>query len=359
LDTTTRQVTVYPQPEARFTALPSHLYFPDATTNIINETNPGFWTFSWDFDDGQTSTLKDPLLHEYIHWGNYNIRLTAQSANCIDSTTQRVRVFPPMPIPDFEISNDKGCVPLTVGFINRSIWGNTFYWEFDDGSTSTEVHPSYTYTTAGKYQVKLTVTGDGGTAYTYRDVIVHPKPEVKFDAAPRLVMLPNADVNFYNKSKLGARFLWDFGDGAESSNPEPKHRYEQTGVFSISLTVWTEYNCYDSSKLENLIKVLGPRDIRFPNAFTPNTSGPSDGTYKETDTSNDIFHAYSAGVGEFHMEIYNRWGEKLFESDDINIGWDGYYKGELCKADVYVYKAKGKFLDGTPFEKVGDVTLLR
>lgn len=359
LDTTTRQVTVYPQPEARFTALPSHLYFPDATTNIINETNPGYWSFSWDFDDGQTSTLKNPLLHEYITWGNYNIRLTAQSANCIDSTTQRVRVFPPMPIPDFEISNDKGCVPLTVGFINRSIWGNTYFWEFDNGATSNDVHPSFTYTEPGKYQVKLTVTGDGGTAYTYRDVIVHPKPEVVFDAAPRLVMLPNADVNFYNKSKLGSRFLWDFGDGAQSSDPEPKHRYEQTGVFTIALTVWTEYNCYDSSKLDNLIKVLGPRDIRFPNAFTPNTSGPSDGTYKETDTSNDIFHAYSAGVGEFQLKIYNRWGEKVFESDDINIGWDGYYKGELCKADVYVYKAKGKFLDGTPFEKVGDVTLLR
>jgi gliding motility-associated-like protein len=358
-DTANRNVIVFPQPETRFTALPSHLYFPDAITNIINETNVGYWTFRWDFDDGQTSLLRDPGFHEYNTWGNYNIKLVAQSSNCIDSTTQRVRIFPPMPIPDFEVNNDNGCVPLTVSFTDRSTWANTYYWEFDDGGVSTEVNPLHQYTEAGNYQVKLTVTGDGGTAYIYHDVYVRPKPVVEFELSPKLVMLPNADVNFYNKSKLGTRFLWDFGDETQSSDIEPRHRYEKIGIYTVSLSVWTQYNCFDSTIRENIIKVLGPRDIRFPNAFTPSLSGPSDGTYEEADPSNDIFHPYYQDIGEFKMEIYNRWGEKLFETNNIEIGWNGYYKGELCKADVYVYKVKGKFLDGTPFEMVGDVTLLR
>jgi len=100
--------------------------------------------------------------------------------------------------------------------------------------------------------------------------------------------------------------------------------------------------------------------IEFPNAFTPNMAGPSDGHYANlTDQNiNDIFHPKYAGVKEYHLEIYTRWGEKIFECDDVTIGWDGYYKGKLCKQDVYVWKAKGKFWNGREFMKAGDVTLL-
>jgi gliding motility-associated-like protein len=65
------------------------------------------------------------------------------------------------------------------------------------------------------------------------------------------------------------------------------------------------------------------------------------------------------GVVEFNMLIFNRWGELLFESKRIEDGWDGYYRGKLCKQDVYVYKIYVKYLDGETTTRIGDVTLMR
>jgi len=97
----------------------------------------------------------------------------------------------------------------------------------------------------------------------------------------------------------------------------------------------------------------------IPNAFTPNLNGPSDGSYDVTDTQNQIFFPYADYVDEFEMYIFNRWGEQLFVSTDVNIGWDGYFKGRLCAQDVYSYRVKLKYLDGFKVEQLGTVTLFR
>ena len=358
-DTIYHQVTVYPQPVVGFTALPSHLYYPDNRIKLDNETNPGYWDFLWNFDDGQSSSLRDPGTHDYAHWGEFNVNLKAWSSQCADSFSQRVRVFPPLPIADFDMS-ENGCVPLRVTFTDKSTWATSWTWEFDDGATSTEQYPSHIYETAGNYQVKLTVTGDGGTAYSYRDIQVYPKPEVDFVLAPNLVMLPNADVNFYNKTKYGERYLWNFGDTTQSSGTDTKHRYTNVGTYTVSLSAWSAHNCFDSIVHPNVVKVIAEGTFEFPNAFIPNPNGPSGGKYTDPDDKiNEIFHPYWKSIKEFHLEIYDRWGEKLFETDDKYTGWDGYYKGKLCKADVYIWKAKAKFDDGSTKEKAGDVTLIR
>ena len=63
-------------------------------------------------------------------------------------------------------------------------------------------------------------------------------------------------------------------------------------------------------------------------------------------------------VDDYELQIFNRWGEMIFESFDINIGWDGYYKGKLAKQDVYIWKVTGNYANGKPFAKSGDITLL-
>ena len=88
-------------------------------------------------------------------------------------------------------------------------------------------------------------------------------------------------------------------------------------------------------------------------------SGPSSGAYNPDHPDNKVFFPYNEGVAEYHLEIYNRWGELIFVSENIDKGWDGYYKGQLCKQDVYVYKATGKYYNGKTFVKAGDVTLLQ
>lgn len=357
-DTTTRQVTVHPQPDAEFSVLPAYLYYPDATVVIDNQSNAGHWNYSWNFNDGQSSVEEEPKLHEYMRWGLYDVNLKAWSAYCVDSVSHRVRIFPPKPIADFDMT-DNGCVPLTVNFTDHSTWGTFFKWEFDDGGVSTEKNPTHVYQTPGKYMVKQTVFGDGGESFTYRTIEVYPKPKVQFFVSPDRALLPNAEVNTYNTTLLGFKYLWNFGDGDTSNLFEPTHVYKSLGVYDISLTAWTEHQCSDSAIMQNRISVEGTGILNFPNAFRPNENGSNGGKYKYPDIENIVFHPLHAGVVEYKLEIYDRWGELLFESNDVNIGWDGYYKGNLCKSDVYIWKATGRFTNGKRFNKAGDVTLLR
>jgi gliding motility-associated-like protein len=355
---TSRKVTVYPQPQADFEASPVYMYYPNDTVLISNQTNPGKWNYSWDFKDGYVTTVKDPISHPYQHWGSYNIFLNVKSDHCSDTISHRVRVFPPLPIVDFDASAN-GCVPLTVQFTDKSTYATSWLWEFDDGGKSSEQSPNYTFLKAGKYNVKLTIAGDGGKVYTFREVEVYPKPEVTFTLTPGLAMLPDARVKFFNTSKLGVKYRWDFGDTTYSEEKEPIHLYSSLGDHTVKLTAWTDYGCVDSLVLPQAVSVVGKGNIRFPNAFTPNLNTANGGEYTTPDLTNEVFHPWSEGVSEFHMEIYNRWGEKLFETDDISVGWNGYYKGKLCKTDVYIWKAKGKFENSKTFEKAGNVTLLR
>ena len=102
--------------------------------------------------------------------------------------------------------------------------------------------------------------------------------------------------------------------------------------------------------------------IRVPNAFTPNPTGPGSGQVKRNPgfgELNDVFYALIVGAETYELNIFNKWGELLFVSKDQEIGWDGYYKGELCKQDTYVWKVKATFADGETVVKTGDLLLLR
>jgi gliding motility-associated-like protein len=88
--------------------------------------------------------------------------------------------------------------------------------------------------------------------------------------------------------------------------------------------------------------------IYIPNIFSPNNDG-----------NNDILYVRGENVKELTFSIYNRWGEKVFESHDINKGWDGTQNGKKCEAGVYVYRAEITFKDGKTIMKRGDVTLVR
>ena len=100
-------------------------------------------------------------------------------------------------------------------------------------------------------------------------------------------------------------------------------------------------------------------DIQFPNAFTPGNNGPTDGVYDPRSFDNDHFFPIYEGVEDYRLEIFNRWGELLFTTENVKVGWDGYYRGKPAKQDVYVWKAYAKFSDGRETTLKGDVTLLR
>jgi PKD repeat protein len=358
IDSKTDSVFVYAQPEAEFIALPSHQEFPASTVSLDNMTNPGNWNYLWDMGDGSTATLENPQPHTYATWGEYVIDLHVSSAHCVDSISHTIRIFPSMPIADFDTVYP-ACEPHTVQFRNNSLYGDSYLWEFDDGSTSAEFEPLHTFTEFGIYNVKLTVTGDGGIDYAYHQVEVYRNPIVDFRVAPVEVMLPDQEIKLFNLSEHGTTYLWDFGDGNTSTEESPRYLYSELGTYDISLDVWTENGCTDRLVKPAAVTVLGRGLIMFPNAFKPILTGPSGGYYTMGEPEkNDIFHPYWEGVEEYHLLIYSRWGELVFSSDDVNIGWDGYLDGQLASQDVYAWKCSGIFSNGKPFNLIGDVTLL-
>lgn len=263
-------------------------------------------------------------------------------------------------IPDVYV----GCKPLTVNFTDfssssASITG--WNWDFDNGRTSTEQNPTFTFTGAGHYDVTLSIET---TDNCYSDsvsapveITVYTTPIASFIVNATTLYLPNSPLVCTNNSTgAGTNFyFWNFGDGANSTEKNPVHEYETYGSYLVTLVAVNTHDCRDTASI--LINATG--DIIFPNVFTPDPNFSSGGVYDQYDNTNHVFFPVSNGVVEFEMMIFNRWGELIYVTNDINKGWDGYYRGKICQMDVYVYKAKIAFAGGRKAEKIGDVLLLR
>lgn len=359
--TATGQVTVFPSPEALFTVTPTQLQMPEREVSIVNQTAGSNWDYLWEFGDGTTSTEQHPDAHLYPGSGTYQIRLTVTNGQCTSVATQEVFINPMIPQIDYGATPTSGCPPLTVSFTNGTLDATAYLWEFGDGMKSQEQTPTHTYLTPGTYTVKLTATGPGGTSIAETlEIVVHEQPYALFEVIPKVIYIPGEKPVFINHSIGASRYEWDFGDGGSSTDFAPSYQYQAPGVYTISLWVVNNQGCEDTHSIPEAIKVEEGGDISFPNAFTPNPSGPSDGRYAFGDPRNHIFYPFTQkGIVEYQLQIFTRWGELIFESADVEIGWDGYHKGKLAPQGVYIWRARYKTANGKVEIKAGDVTLIR
>ncbi|WP_169924872.1 DUF7948 domain-containing protein [Thermoflavifilum aggregans] len=308
-------------------------------------------SFEWDFGDGsgQIRAGVDTVEHGYGGPGVYRVvlRLVDSSfCNAPDSSVMVLRVASNVRA-GFEVDS-VGCVPYTAVFNNTSDGGLSFEWDFGDGTTSTEANPVHEYGKAGEYVVRL-VANDSTTCNrtdTMVDTIrVYGRPVSMFVVSP---VPPQANVAevFTNQSQGGVRWWWEFGDGSGDTTYNASHIYPKTGVYEACLRVANEWGCEDTScqAVEALINPL----FDVPSAFSPNGDG-----------INDVFRVRGFGIERFEMEIYNRWGQKVYESRDVNQGWDGTYRGKPQPMDAYAYVIHIQFTDGTRVTRTGNVTLLR
>ena len=349
-----------------FVVSPTTQVLPSSTMSITNNTNPGLWTYSWDFGDNLTSS--NPLIatHTYETFGTYLITLTVKSKICTEQTTQTIVIKPIPPVVDFSYSPPTGCVPLHVEFTNQSKYADnkTYQWDFGDGGTSKEINPIHVYTKADKYTVTLSalnVTGQRVSKVKQQIIEAFPQPTAGFDIKPRSINIPGGILYTNNLSFDATAFSWDFGDGGTSSEVKPEYRYQKEGLYTIRLVAYNQYGCIDSTKLESVVRVKKSGQVLVPNAFSPNVGGGSSSGSggSMSDGKNDVFLPLMRGVTDFELLIFNRWGELLFESRNASQGWDGSYNGQLCAQDVYMYKLTAKFEDGETVVRVGDINLIR
>jgi gliding motility-associated-like protein len=277
----------------------------------------------------------------------------------MEEQVQQVEVLAIPPIVDFEADPLKGCVPLTVNFTNRSQFADpaTYQWDFGDAGKSGSINPTHTYYEPGTYTVSLSasnVTGQLVTETKQAIIEVFPRPVSAFEIKPAVVYIPGGILYTNNRSFDASRYEWDFGDGTTSTAFEPQHKYQEEGVYTISLTAFNQFDCPDSSRLINVVKVIKGGQVLIPNAFSPGSASGGSG-----DGKNDVFLPLTRGVTEFELLVFNRWGTLLFQSDDPTIGWDGTYQGKQCQQDVYVYKLTASYDNGERVVRMGDINLIR
>jgi PKD repeat protein len=263
------------------------------------------------------------------------------------------------PLAYFKASTEKGCAPLKISFRSLASENDSCSWHFGNEGMSSARNPVWTFENEGEYKVTLEVRGEGGRSSASVMITVHPRPAARFEMADDETGQDGGYIMFRNYSEGAEKYRWSFGDGTESELFEPRHRYDKPGNYNVRLIAVSPEGCTDTLTSINVAYSTGYH-ITFPNAFTPNLTGPSGGYYsRASDEASRIFHPVHSGVSEYHLTIYSKRGILVFESNDINYGWDGYYKGQLCDPGVYVWKVRGKFINSSEFNKVGDVTLLR
>ncbi|HPP93589.1 MAG TPA: PKD domain-containing protein, partial [Bacteroidales bacterium] len=364
-DTKTLDITVMPVPVPQFTANPLIQNFNPAGNQVTftNQTNPGTWTWLWKFGDGATSTVENPV-HTYTNVGTYIVTLKVSNANCSDSMAHPVTILPQAPVARFD-SIPSGCTPHQIQInntsLNTEVPGTTYFWDFGDGNTSTVKNPTHIYTVAGIYRVTLVVTGPGGQDIKSQIVEAYVSPKAFFDVAPTHVFVNDERVRMFNLSTNADYFVWEFGDGDTSHVKDPYHKYMEEGVYDITLHAYSANGCQDTWTLSPGVTVEPAGVIRFATVFRPNKEGPIERTDLPAggeEVDQFFYPPIREKVLDYKLQIFNRWGTLIFESHDINKPWNGYYKGKLCQQGVYVWYVEGKYANGKPFKKTGDVTLL-
>jgi len=317
-------------------------------------------SFIWDFGDGSPLVVAglSPKTHSYPSPGTYNVRLILNDTaycNNPDTLTIQLRVAANVEalfeLPPF------GCAPYTASFTNTSVGGDSFQWNFGDpasgaDNTSTEINPTHLYAVPGSYTVTMIATDPNTCNVTDTARVtfeVFDKPTANFSYTP-VTPVENTPNIFTNLSSANAtRFKWDFGDGdtlATDSRLNVTHQYNASGTFNACLIAFNAAGCTDTLCMPVTTIIVPGLDV--PNAFTPNSG----------DINNKIF-VKGFGISRMRFTIWNRWGQKVFETGNPLEGWDGKFKGVLQPMDAYAYTLEVEFFDGTKTTKKGDITLIR
>lgn len=316
----------------------------------------------WDFGDGspRVPALVGPanaVLHTYPATGSYQARLILKDTTfCNSPDDSLINISIADNVLAIIETPATGCAPYNASFSSKSLNGITFSWDFGDpgspGNTSTDENPTHFYQNPGTYIVRLTASNPGtcnlshDTTFTIT-VFQDPIPGFRADPDPPIANTPTI---FTNLSSVDAvRFKWVFGDGDSlltNSRGSVTHQYNTTGTFDACLTAYNAAGCDSTICLP--VRALIESVVDVPSAFTPLSND-----------ENSVVLVRGFGIGKMTFTIWNRWGQKVFETNNRFQGWDGKVRGVVQPMDVYVYTLNVEFTDGTRTTKKGDITLIR
>jgi gliding motility-associated-like protein len=329
---------------------------PICVNTNLNLSGNGGVSYSWSGPNGFTSNLQNPTFNanSLNYSGNYNLTVTDVNG-CTSSTVVPV-VINGIPSGAVQSNIQEGCAPLCVTFtINSSASIANYNWNLGNGVTANTPSPETCYGTTGIYTISAVVSDAiGCTSTVTYTVEVYPQPIADFNHAP-LKPIINIDPEVvFTDASYGTQIVswnWYFMNSAQytSNVQNPTFMYAEPGTYAVALVVKSDKGCTDT--IVRPLVVGEDFGIYVPNAFTPNDDG-----------LNDIFQPKGFGIVKYELQIFDRWGERVFNTKTFEKGWDGKYLsrgGEIIEEGVYTWLINVTSVFGKAHELKGHVTLIK
>jgi gliding motility-associated-like protein len=426
-DSIKKVVVINPNPNAGFTTLNTCLgdaftQFND--TSSIADGTQGQFVYSWNFGDATNATVANPNTattnnpkHVYITTGTYNVALTITSVSgCVASVSKAIKINP-LPVVDFDMPAGI-CLPTAdAQFTDRSSIADaseaqfSYAWTFGDPnnvSGASSKNPIHRYTSAGPFNIKLTITSKDGCVKDTTKTLsnIFPQPKAAFTATPDTICLGDNITFTDNSNGMGSavvKWIWDFKDGKTDTIRSVTHTYASASTYPVTLSiinangclsdiatvpvsvnaypvvdagptlfvlqnhsttlrpivtgnnlqfVWTPARYLDDDSIKNplsspltdqlyrltvtgiggcaasdTVRVKIFKDPLIPNVFSPNGDGIND---KWVITYLDTYPGAS-------VEVYNRYGQRVYSSVGKSLQWDGTIDGKELPVGTYYY----------------------
>ena len=315
----------------------------------------GPYTYSWSNGINTQTQNVSPTINQSP--SNYTV-MASDGCSPVATDISTVTVYP-LAVSFMSVIDTAGCEDFTVQFTALSNIGTSYTWNFGDGSASQSgAIVTHTYVTPNSYNVSLTVTTIQGCVSTITNnqyIDVYPAPIAAFTANPNQATTTSPLIAFIDQSIGANTWAWDFGVpyfGSDTSTTQnPVYTYADSGSYNVQLIVTNNYGCADT--ISQPVYIIPEYVLYAPNAFTPFNH----------DGLNDTFMPQGVGIdpNNFEMWIFDRWGNLIYKTNDINKGWDGKANGgnKVAQSDSYVWKIATKDFRGDTHQYIGRVSLVR
>ena len=309
-------------------------------------------SYQWSYNGVEIPGATDQI-YTVTEEGSYSVNIVTGSCSITSSNFVITNEFPTAPIVSF--SDTTGCVPLAVDF-THNLAGVTTQWLIDGALVSTDLSFQTILSQPGCVDIGLILTSLNDCELSVSNdeaICIEENPIASFIMNPNIISNEQEAINFINTSEDADSYLWDLGNGSTSDliNPNQVYSINENG-YQIILTAYNELGCSDEYSLTLISNEVGT--IYIPNTFTP------DGDEHNQEFSPTLLPGFD--VFSYQFQIYNRWGELVFNSLDINFGWDGTYGPGALQAQQGVYIWKMTYRDQTTNQRkelVGHVNLIR
>lgn len=382
--TVTHSLIVYPKPVANFNSAAvcagATSVFNDQTTIASGSIS----SWNWNFNNSSipnTSVASPSVV--FPSTGKQAVQLSVISDHgCVDDTIIPIMIHP-NPVPLITVDDPDGCPvhlanfsgSVTPGSVDHANSIAKWQWDMNNDGSFDYTHTYTPGTDADKavynydnadhllpahYSLSLTVTSDNGCIgkITTGDgyITVFPTPVAEFSSAS---IEGTSQFNFTDQSIGANSYLWNFGDLFAndpllnaSIKPNPTHVYENETSNTYLVTQWVvnKFGCRDS--IIHPVETIPFWTFYIPNAFTPNSDGHNEG-----------FRGKGMNIHSYNLWIFDRWGNRIFYSDNLDESWNGTVQGqnsgEIVQQDVYVWKVKFKDVFNKTHDRVGTVTVVK